>query len=261
MFARALHDSRDPSAPFVAIYCAAIPESLIEAELFGYEDGTFTGGRKGGAAGRLETAHGGTLLLDEIGDMPPALQTRLLRVLQERRLNRLGSSETRPLDVRVISATHCDLSKRIDEKQFRDDLYFRLNGLRIPLPPLRHRSDREALVQSLLARFGHYRAHHDTLACLLAHQWPGNIRELEQTLRLATILAGDQPEILPSHLPPDFPRVTDEGQRRLTTSPLREAEQRTIEATLRGNQGNIAKTARDLGLSRTTLYKKLKRNG
>lgn len=252
VFARALHDGLDASAPFVAINCSAIPESLIEAELFGYSDGTFTGARKGGAQGRLEEAHGGTLLLDEIGDMPAPLQTRLLRVLQERQVTRLGSSQSRPFDVRVISATHCDLPKLISERRFREDLYYRLNGYTVQLPALRERKDLASLIDTLLRRHGHCHLHTDALACLLGQPWPGNIRQLEQVLRLASALAEDNGEILPEHLC---------GLTAVATAPvtsLKAAQQRTISEALQANDGNISAAAQELGISRTTLYKKLR---
>ncbi len=252
VFARALHDDLCPDAPFVAINCSAIPESLIEAELFGYSDGTFTGARKGGASGRLEEAHGGTLLLDEIGDMPAPLQTRLLRVLQERRVTRLGSSQSRPLSVRLISATHCDLPALIGERRFREDLYYRLNGFSAHLPALRERKDLIHLIDSLLRQLGSHALHSDSLACLQAQHWPGNIRQLEQTLRLACALAEDGSVILPEHLC---------GLSTGTAAPvasLKAVQQRTIEQTLQAHGGNISATAHELGISRTTLYKKLR---
>jgi transcriptional regulator of acetoin/glycerol metabolism len=255
VFARALHDQWNAQAPFVAINCSAIPESLIEAELFGYVEGTFTGARKGGASGQLEAAHGGTLLLDEIGDMPAALQTRLLRVLQEREITRLGSTTRRALDVRVISATHCDLQQRMLDKSFREDLYYRLNGLKIRLPALRERQDLNTLIDLLRQRYGAPPLEHQALMALHRQVWPGNIRQLEQTLRLAAALASDQPMILLEHLPADM-RAESEQER---GSDLQDAVRRTVESALQANAGNISATASQLGISRTTLYKKLGR--
>jgi transcriptional regulator of acetoin/glycerol metabolism len=255
VFARSLHEAWKADAPFVAINCSAIPESLIEAELFGYTDGTFTGGRKGGAKGRIEEANGGTLLLDEIGDMPVSLQTRLLRVLQERQVTRLGSSESNPLDVRIVSATHCDLVQLIGERNFREDLYFRLNGVQVHLPALRERQDLGHLIQTLLLRYGRCRLSLESLKLIRAQRWPGNIRQLEQTLRLACALAGEGEEILPEHLPactpPGAPPI----------SSLKAAEQKTIQEALHANRGNVSATAIALGISRTTLHKKLKSAG
>ncbi|KMN76493.1 hypothetical protein VK98_20945 [Chromobacterium sp. LK11] len=251
VFARALHEAWKPDAPFVAINCSAIPESLIEAELFGYSDGAFTGARKGGAKGRIEEADGGTLLLDEIGDMPAALQTRLLRVLQERRVSRLGSSDSVPLDVRIVSATHCDLPALMAERRFREDLYYRLNGMQLRLPALRDRQDFDHLVAALLRRHGGGRLSPESRQLLRAQAWPGNIRQLEQTLRLAVVLSGQGEEIGPEHLP----------ELRLGEAPpssLKEVERQAIQAELRARRGNIAATASALGISRTTLYKRLK---
>ena len=254
VFARTLHEQWNPQAPFVAINCSAIPESLIEAELFGYAEGTFTGARKGGSSGQLAAAHGGTLLLDEIGDMPATLQTRLLRVLQEREITSLGSSVRRPLDVRVISATHCDLAQRMTSQLFREDLYYRLNGLTINLPALRLRSDLALLIERLRLRHGAPPLHPDVLVVLLHHPWPGNIRQLEQTLRLAAALASGEPMTLPCHLPAELQRNAALAQ----PADLQATLRRTIESALQANGGNVTATASQLGISRTTLYKKLR---
>ncbi|MGH8439232.1 MAG: sigma-54-dependent Fis family transcriptional regulator [Pseudomonas sp.] len=254
VFARTLHEQWNPQAPFVAINCSAIPESLIEAELFGYAEGTFTGARKGGSSGQLAAAHGGTLLLDEIGDMPAALQTRLLRVLQEREITSLGSSVRRPLDVRVISATHCDLAQRMTSQLFREDLYYRLNGLTINLPPLRLRSDLPLLIERLRLRHGAPALHPDVVQMLQNHNWPGNIRQLEQTLRLAAALACGEPMTLPCHLPADLQSSAAAPE----PGDLQATLRRTIESALQANGGNVSATASQLGISRTTLYKKLK---
>jgi transcriptional regulator of acetoin/glycerol metabolism len=255
VFARALHEHWNPQAPFVAINCSAIPESLIEAELFGYAEGTFTGARKGGASGQLEAAHGGTLLLDEIGDMPAALQTRLLRVLQEREITRLGSSQRRPLDVRVISATHCDLPQRMAARQFREDLYYRLNGLSVQLPPLREREDLDTLIERLRLRHAGPPLHGSALQALRRQKWPGNVRQLEQTLRLASALAQGEAMIRLEHLPMELQQLPVAAPAGDLEATLR----RTVESALAANGGNISATAAQLGISRTTLYKKLGR--
>jgi sigma-54 dependent transcriptional regulator, acetoin dehydrogenase operon transcriptional activator AcoR len=254
VFARALHEHWNPQAPFVAINCAAIPESLIEAELFGYEEGTFTGARKGGAQGQLEAAHGGTLLLDEIGDMPAALQTRLLRVLQEREITRLGSSTRRPLQVRLISATHCDLQQRMQQQSFREDLYYRLNGLCVRLPSLAQRQDVAPLIERLRLRYGAPPLDAQALQVLLRQPWPGNIRQLEQTLRLAAALAGDEALIRVEHLPAAMGADLESP----APGELHHSVRRTVAAALAANGGNITATASQLGISRTTLYKKLR---
>ncbi|SDI99807.1 Transcriptional regulator of acetoin/glycerol metabolism [Pseudomonas flavescens] len=256
VFARALHKHWDEQAPFIAINCSAIPESLIEAELFGYVEGTFTGARKGGAPGLLEAANGGTVLLDEIGDMPLPLQTRLLRVLQERQLTRLGAVTPMPLDIRVISATHCDLRQSIAAKAFREDLYYRLSGLQVCLPTLRERSDRRLLIERLAQRYGCPPLHGDTLSVLLERDWPGNVRELEQVLRLAAAWATGEAWVMPEHLGID---ASNAPQRPANT--LQHTVLSIVEQALQDNAGNLSATAQKLGISRTTLYKKLNSRG
>lgn len=251
VFARALHEACTPEAPFVAINCSAIPESLIEAELFGYSDGAFTGAKRGGAAGRLEEADGGTLLLDEIGDMPTILQSRLLRVLQERQITRLGSSSPKSLNVRIVSATHCDLELMISEGKFREDLFYRLAGLQVVLPALRERQDIDHIIESLLSRYAVDKIDEQCLESLRGSEWRGNIRELEQVIRLAAALSEEGGVILPEHLI-GLPSSSING-----ISPLLAAEQRAIDHALRTHNGNISATANALGISRTTLYKKM----
>lgn len=194
VFARALHRSVRPDGPFLALNCAAIPEGLIEAELFGYADGAFTGGRRGGTVGKVQQAHGGTLLLDEIGDMSLPLQGRLLRVLQERTVTKVGESRETPVDLLVICATHRQLEQRVAEGNFRQDLYYRLNGMSVHLPPLRERTDISMVIDGLLRRWLDAPAELDGVLtpqarnCLQSHAWPGNIRQLEQVLRSALAL-------------------------------------------------------------------------
>ena len=188
LFAQALHRSSSRAdKPFIAINCASIPEALIESELFGYVPGAFTGARKEGHAGKILLANGGTLFLDEIGDMPIALQARLLRVLEEREVMPLGGEVAVKLDIRVISATHCDLQARIAAKEFREDLYYRLHGVSIGMPPLRARSDRQQLIRRLAAQEsegdGEVLLDDGLLAALERHPWPGNIRQLRHLLR------------------------------------------------------------------------------
>ncbi|WP_460890907.1 propionate catabolism operon regulatory protein PrpR, partial [Ramlibacter alkalitolerans] len=199
LFAQAIHnEGTRANRPFVAVNCAAFPESLLESELFGYEEGAFTGARRGGKRGLFEAAHTGTLFLDEIGDMPTSLQTRLLRVLQEREVLRVGSAEPVPVDVRVIAATHQPLAEMVAQGRFRQDLYFRINTLRLSLPPLRERAGDVALmaerrVQRCLARLGSADSTPAALRQLMprlqAYDWPGNVRELENICeRLAVFL-------------------------------------------------------------------------
>lgn len=274
VFARALQEAARPEGRFVALNCAAIPEGLIEAELFGYADGAFTGGRRGGAAGKIEQAHGGVLFLDEIGDMALALQSRLLRVLQERVVTRVGDSREIPVDILVLSATHSRLEQLVASKEFREDLFYRLNGCTLRLPPLRERDDVAELVTELLLhcdalQHDGVRSNLDdliapnALECLVSARWPGNIRQLEQTVRgllalrvpPAPIDIYDLPEALrtgtdASHIP----AVDTEGG-----SLLDAAQESLIRKVLSEHGGNVSAAARVLGISRTTLYAKLKR--
>ncbi|MCL4150437.1 UNVERIFIED_CONTAM: hypothetical protein GTU68_015891, partial [Idotea baltica] len=205
-FAHAIHhESNRHKAPFIALNCAAIPESLIESELFGYSSGSFTGAHKTGRKGKLQQAAGGTLFLDEIGDMPLELQTRLLRVLAEREIQALGSDETVPLDIQLISATHQNLMLLVDENRFRLDLYYRLNGITLELPALRDRSDLKVLTETLLRHESGNKAtvpavNKSAFNALQRYHWPGNIRELINILRLANATA-DGSCISLQHLP------------------------------------------------------------
>lgn len=253
VFARALHDAYCPAAPFVAINCSAIPETLIEAELFGYVEGSFTGARKGGAKGRLEEANGGTLLLDEIGDMPFLLQSRLLRVLQERAVTKIGSSDKSSLDIRIICATHCDVSQLIVEKHFREDLYHRINGLQVALPPLRDRKDVHTLIRRFCSSLLGGELSVEALELLLSQQWPGNIRQLEQSIKLAVALAGPGEKLLPEH----FPNLHVVGDMR-NSNLLKVYEKRKIQDALEANGGNIKATAQQLGIARGTIYRRLR---
>ncbi len=208
LLARAIHQDSDRSKqPFVAVNCASIPDTLIEAELFGYEEGAFTGARRKGAVGKIVQANGGTLFLDEIGDMPVALQAHLLRVLQERQVTPLGSSKSVAVDVALVCATHRNLREMIEEKTFREDLYYRLNGLAVRLPPLRERSDLLALVDRILEREcpGRGLRLSAEVAQLFQHyNWPGNVRQLFNVLRTASVMAAHERIITREHLSDDF---------------------------------------------------------
>jgi len=275
VFARALQEATRPDGPFVALNCAAIPEGLIEAELFGYADGAFTGGRRGGSAGKIEQANKGVLFLDEIGDMALSLQSRLLRVLQERVVTRVGEHSERGVDILVISATHSRLDQLVARGLFREDLYYRLNGCTLNLPPLRERDDLPDIVAELLIHFDAVmrdviRAKledlitPDTFQCLVSNRWPGNIRQLEQTVRGLLALRIPPSRIGMDDLPENL-RSTREQVSAIVdridsrTSPLEAAEEQVIRRVLREKGGNVAATARELGISRTTLYAKLKR--
>ncbi len=261
VLARALHRSSTRSEkPFIAVNCAAIPEALIESELFGYREGAFTGSRRGGMVGRLQQAHGGTLFLDEIGDMPLALQVRLLRVLQERKVAPLGAGEEQDIDIALICATHCNLRQQVEEKQFREDLYYRINGISVRLPALRERDDIGGMIAALLDRFGaqEVRLDGDLMALLVDYHWPGNIRQLEMVLRTALAMREeDEQRIGLEHLPDS---MLDElsARERPQSGRIRENELELIRQALERYQGNVSAAADALGISRATLYRKLK---
>ncbi|MEN9476307.1 MAG: hypothetical protein RLZZ300_448 [Pseudomonadota bacterium] len=279
MLAKAFHNSgprRD--APFVALNCASIPESLIESELFGYQGGAFTGARKEGAPGKIQQAHGGTLFLDEIGDMPLNLQARLLRVLQERCVTPLGSTRTVQVDISLVCATHRKLREEVARGHFREDLYYRLNGMSVTLPALRERTDIRALVAKLAAaetasRGAAVQFSEGALLAIEGYGWPGNIRQLFNVIRVAiALLDDDETLITETHLPEELfeaplaaPAVATPAFDPWAAAPLegqnsldaisRQAAQRAVEAA----GGNISSAARQLGISRNTLYRKLGR--
>jgi transcriptional regulator of acetoin/glycerol metabolism len=264
--ARALHGSSGASGgPFIAINCGAIPRELIEGELFGYADGAYTGARRGGARGRIEEADGGTLFLDEIGDMPLELQTRLLRVLESREVTRLGESRARKLDFQLVGATHQDLEALVSAQRFRSDLYFRLSGMQLCLPPLRQRSDLATLIEVLLEEEGIApgRLAPDCRAALRAYAWPGNTRQLRTTLRFAGAMADPGEPIGLQHLPdsvrtavaaavPGHDLVAGPGA---PSTPLKELADEVINRALVQAEGNVSNAARQLGISRATLHR------
>ncbi len=275
MFAQAFHaEGPRGQGPFVALNCAAIPEGLIESELFGYGEGAFTGARRSGSTGKIQQADGGTLFLDEIGDMPLSLQARLLRVLQDRTVTPLGASSSVPVDIKIICATNRRLREEISSGRFREDLYYRLNGLLISLPPLRARTDRVALARSILRTLAPGDAavgfSPQVIDLFSRHRWPGNIRQMMNVIRTALALRGDRAEIAVEHLPEDFleqagelpesrtlPAIEhDQGPGRLKCQ-----ETVLIREVLRENHGNVSAAARKLGISRSTLYRKLKEKG
>ena len=259
--------------PFVAINCAAFPETLLESELFGYEEGAFTGSRRGGRPGLFEAAHLGTIFLDEVGDVPVTLQSRLLRVLQERQVLRLGSNDPTPIDVRVIAATHRDLRAAVTAGQFRDDLYFRLHILPIHLPPLRDRHGDVAaiaadLLRKALARHGVPGATARALARVLPrlepYRWPGNVRELENVLERVAVLFADgaiSDAQLDVELRAALPELFEEPAAPAAAPGLRATRQAqelaTVEQVVAACAGNLSEAARRLGVGRSTLYRKL----
>lgn len=263
-FAKALHKaSSRNSKPFVALNCSAIPESLIESELFGYSGGSFTGARKEGMRGKLQQADGGTLFLDEIGDMPLAMQTRLLRVLEERQVEPIGGV-AQSIDVRVISASHRDLSQRVAEGLFREDLFYRLNGLAITLPALRERTDKLQLLLHLLNKEAcgqEIRLDEQTQQALLAYHWPGNVRQLRNLLRTLVALTDDE-IIRFSELPAEYhsPSAAAKLNIHAAPAPLDDAERNALLAVLVEQHWHITRSAKQLGVSRNTLYRKLKKH-
>ncbi|GLU30514.1 sigma-54-dependent Fis family transcriptional regulator [Trinickia caryophylli] len=282
LLAQAIHnDSPRRDAPFVAVNCASIPETLIESELFGYEEGAFTGARRKGALGKLLQANGGTLFLDEIGDMPYPLQVRLLRVLQERVVNPLGSTKSIPVDIAVVCATHRSLREMIAQNRFREDLYYRLNGLVVKLPPLRERTDLAVVIARMLERESLSGAGDkplavapEVMALFSQCTWPGNFRQLGNLLRTAAAMVEADGEIRREHLPDDFfedlpatagsyaaaapaayepTAVTASAQ----GTRLHDVAISVIAATVAQHGGNVSAAARALGVSRTTIYRKL----
>lgn len=266
--------------PFVAVNCGAIAESLLESELFGYEEGAFTGSRRGGHAGLFEAAHRGTLFLDEIGEMPLPLQTRLLRVLEEKEVVRVGGTRPIAIDVRIISATHCQCDTLVKQGRFRADLYYRLSTLRMNLPALRERPEdivplAEWFLKNALAEIGSQASanmHAELLACaplLQAWHWPGNVRELRNLMqRVALFLAVEPLQALtPAFLIKIAPELSNTPS---TQAPAEEVTKaavyqdfavtdQTITQVLARFQGNRAAAADYLGISRTTLWRRLKR--
>lgn len=261
--ARALHQAGNRRAePFVAVNCAAIPEGLIESELFGYREGAFTGSRKGGMVGRFQQANGGVLFLDEIGDMPLSLQARLLRVLQERKVAPLGGGEEVALDIALIGATHRNLKQMVAAGQFREDLYYRLNGVSVRLPALRERSAFEALCTRLLCRLGRHDVFIDAalLQRFAAYSWPGNVRQLEMVLKVAlAFMEPDENRLGVEHLSDDFLEELDAEP--LPGGTLQASEEVLIRQTLELHDGNVTAAAATLGISRATLYRRLKALG
>lgn len=267
--------------PFIKINCSAIPENLLESELFGYVEGAFTGARKGGKPGKFEQANHGTLFLDEIGDMSISMQTKILRAIQEREIERVGGTQPIQIDVRIIAATHRDLNKMITENKFRLDLFYRLNVFVIELPPLRQRlEDIKLLTSHLLIRLKQRLSTSvegvspQAMELLNQHHWPGNIRELENVLERAINIA-DEPVILPEHLPlklrltklnstinpspMNFEDVRLAGQINLEEALLAIEKELILNAMLQA-KGNKAKVASALGIHRTALYRKLARH-
>ncbi|MCE9787307.1 sigma-54-dependent Fis family transcriptional regulator [Shewanella chilikensis] len=266
-FVKQLHvQSARHQQPFVAVNCAAIPAELVESELFGYQAGAFTGASRQGYVGKIRQAHQGSLFLDEIGEMPLAAQSRLLRVLQEREVVPIGSNQAHSVDIQVIAATHMDLPALVQQGAFRADLYYRLNGLQVTLPALRQRSDLRRLIHKLHQR---YRIRPQSLCPVLEQQllqyhWPGNLRELDNLMQVACLMAEESPELNWYTLPESLQQTlvaTEETVTGLIPAPgnnLHRQMQMQIRDTWLACNGNVSEAARRLGISRNTLYRKLK---
>ncbi|MFZ5968119.1 MAG: sigma-54 interaction domain-containing protein [Bacillota bacterium] len=272
LFAHAIHNGSTRSfSPFVKVNCAAIPSELLESELFGYEEGAFTGAKKGGKIGKFELAHRGSIFLDEIGDMPLEMQAKLLRVLQEREIEKVGSHVSMPIDVRIIAATNKDLKKMVDEKKFRQDLYYRLNVMTIEIPPLRERTDDiEELVEILLVKLSEQMGKNVSYVSpkasdyIKGHTWPGNVRELENVLeRAMNLTEGDtiHHTHLPIYITQNKRKKVEDGPIRPLRDMIEDAERELISRCLEYTQGNKLQAAKLLDISRSSLYDKIEKYG
>ena len=271
LFAHAIHnDSKRFDGPFIKINCAAIPKDLLESELFGYEEGAFTGAKKQGKVGKFELANGGTIFLDEIGDMPLDMQVKILRVLQEKEVERIGGNRTIPIDCRIIAATNRNLTERIRENEFREDLYYRLNVVNVDVPPLRDRKeDIEILTLKLMEKLSNTLGKYvsnitvDALESLKAYNWPGNIRELENVVERAINMTENESielQHLPSFIIANVPKEQSVATN-LTSlrHAVEEVEKATILKCLKAVNYNKLKAAKILGISRTSLYEKMEK--
>jgi PAS domain S-box-containing protein len=270
-FAHAIHEASPRSeGPFVRLNCAAIPTDLMESELFGFEEGAFTGAKKGGKPGKIELAQGGTLFLDEIGDMPITMQAKLLRVLQEKEIERVGGNQVNSVDIRVIAATNRPLEEMIKKGEFREDLYYRLNVFHIVIPPLRDRNvDIITTAQFILGRLNSELGssisgfHPDVDKLFLRYHWPGNVRELQNVIERSIHLV-EQSEIGLENLPPYLTEIADrlsESSIYSLDKELEKAEIRAIKRALKTSEGNRVKAAELLGIHRASLYRKLEKYG
>jgi transcriptional regulator with PAS, ATPase and Fis domain len=288
LVARAIHDESGLKGPFVAINCGAIPKELLQSELFGYEDGSFTGARKGGGIGKLEVGDGGTVFLDEIGEMPFDMQVNLLRFLQDKMITRIGSSIPKKVEVRIIAATNRKLKNEVQEGRFREDLYYRLNVINIDLPPLRERKldippITRFFIQTLCRQFNReiLSISDAAMSVLCDYNWPGNVRELRNVIENAIVFTEGNiitEDILPAYLRIDIPRadtmydphhperIISDEMRGLTIDAARKLNRRTSADTERDEilkmldeyGGNVSNVARHMGLSRNTVYRKMR---
>lgn len=267
LFARAIHNlSARRNRPMITVNCGALPDTLLESELFGHKAGAFTDAKKD-KPGRFELAEGGTIFLDEIGDVSPALQVRLLRVLQEKTYEPLGGTKPIKADVRIVAATNKDLTELVESGSFRQDLYYRINVVRLKLPPLRERmEDVPLLIDHLITRFNRLRGRDiggvspDVLTILMNHDFPGNVRELENIIEHSFVLCRGN-MILPEHLPQHMRPEAGKGIVTMAPANIQEVEANFIRDTLRRHNWSRAATAKELGIHKTTLWRKMKRFG
>ncbi len=266
LMAQSIHSASRPNGPFVAVNCGAFARELLQSELFGYEEGAFTGARKHGKPGKFELANGGTLFLDEIGEMPIDMQVSLLRCLQEKAITRVGGTQTISINVRIIAATNRDLYEQVKNGKFREDLYYRLNVLEIHMPPLRERAeDIPGLCQQISSKLSHELCITETvqisakaMECLTGYNWPGNVRELQNVLERA-IVCSDDAVIDIDCLPSEIRRNTSQAASNVCS--LKDYEKIAILKAIQKNNGNIRKSAEELGIARSTLYQKMDKLG
>lgn len=268
-FVKALHkNSQRKSGPLVSVNCGALPKDLVESELFGYVSGAFTGANSKGYQGKIRQAHNGILFLDEIADLPLEAQSRLLHVLQDKTVLPVGSNQTIQVDTQIIAATHKDLELLIEQGAFRQDLYYRLNGLIVELPRFEERNDKQALIENI------HRHHSDSeqticphlLSLMMTYVWPGNLRELDSLIKVSSLMAQGETQLELSHVPNHLAKKLShtsmiEDVSVPKTKDMRSTVEDKLVKTYQANQGNISKTSRMLGLSRNTIYRKLKSLG
>ncbi|WP_083700192.1 sigma-54-dependent Fis family transcriptional regulator [Shewanella sp. UCD-KL12] len=267
-FVNKLHaQSLRSSAPLVAVNCAALPADLVESELFGYQAGAFTGASRNGYQGKIRHADGGFLFLDEIGEMPLATQSRLLRVLQEREVTPVGSNQAFKVDIQVVAATHINLEKQVEDGLFRQDLFYRLNGLQVTIPALRERGDIERIIHKLHRKYrvAEQGIESALLAQLLDYAWPGNLRELDNLMQVICLMSEGEAEVNRQHLPDNIQQRLAQAASADTClkepSGLEETINTNVMETFNRLDGNITQCAKALGISRNTLYRKLKALG
>lgn len=265
LFAHAIHNnSKRIDAPFIKVNCGAIPYELLESELFGYEEGSFTGAKKGGKIGKFKAADGGTIFLDEIGDLPMNMQVKLLRVLQDKEIEKIGSNISEKIDVRVIAATNKDLEKMVSEGMFRLDLYYRLNVVSIKIPPLRERKDDIPILSNhLIEKISRNedikvdKIQDNTLEYLKRYNWPGNVRELENILERTINFLDKETIIRPEHVPRKITEIVGTKEIKSLKEILEETEKQYIIDSLIISNGNKTTAANSLDISRTSLYDKI----